>query len=94
MALLEAMSAGKAVIASRVGEIPNIIKHRQNGFLIDARDYRLLAAFIKDLLDNPSMISTIGLNARKDVIDNYSADKMVHQYCRLYDTILKNMRSR
>ena len=38
LAALEAMAMGKAIIASKVGAIPELIKHRQNGLLYDAAD--------------------------------------------------------
>jgi glycosyltransferase involved in cell wall biosynthesis len=49
--LLEAFSHDKIVFSSKVGEVPNIIKHNQNGYLYDAGKYKDLSKLIMHHLE-------------------------------------------
>ena len=88
ISLLEAMAAGKAVIASRVGEIPNILKHKENGFLINPNDMNALKVWLEYLLKRRDLIPLVGLRARRTVETNYSSNSMARNYCSLYQRIL------
>jgi glycosyltransferase involved in cell wall biosynthesis len=74
MALLEAMAAGKAVVASDVGAIPEAVQDGDNGLLTPARDSRLLAAALERLLDDAPLRARLGQRARATVEQHYSLD--------------------
>jgi glycosyltransferase involved in cell wall biosynthesis len=74
MALLEAMAAGKAVVASGVGAIPEAVQDGGNGLLTPARDSRLLAAALERLLDDAPLRARLGQRARATVEQHYSLD--------------------
>lgn len=61
-ALLEWMSAGRAVIASKVGCIPEILKDGEGGFLFDPGDVRTLAEKIDLLLSDTELARKMGQN--------------------------------
>ena len=52
IALLEAMSAGVACVATRVGGIPEVLRHEQSGLLVDAGDPEGLAAALTRMGDD------------------------------------------
>ncbi len=87
MALLEAMSCGKAVIASRVGEIVNVLRDGENGLLVDADDVEQLKKAIHLFVDNQPLIEKIGHTARETVVEKFSSRRMSHDYCTLYDSL-------
>lgn len=84
LSILEAMSAGKPVVASNVGGIPELIRHGQNGYLLDNFDIYQGAECIGRLLDNESLRETMGEASRKKVNDSFSLDKMIEKYEILY----------
>ena len=76
-ALIEAMSAKLPVIATDVGEIPEIIDDRKNGLLIKPRDSAGLADKIKEVLENDRLRNELGIQAHQTVLFKFELDKMV-----------------
>ncbi|HKF56936.1 MAG TPA: glycosyltransferase family 4 protein, partial [Blastocatellia bacterium] len=60
LVLLEAMAAGKPVIASRCGGLTDVIIDGDNGLLFDAGDEKMLAARLRELLAEPAMMRRLG----------------------------------
>jgi glycosyltransferase involved in cell wall biosynthesis len=56
----EAMSKGKAVIASDVGGNPDMIQHNQTGLLVPPGDIAALAAAMQQLIDEPALRERLG----------------------------------
>ena len=69
--LLEAMSLGCPVIASKTKPLEELIVNNFNGILVDFFDYETLSIEISNLLDNRKLRSTISINARKSIVKNY-----------------------
>ena len=59
-AAVEAMAAGKAVVASHVSSLPEIIDDRKTGLLVPPRSPELLAEAIVTLVDNPQLRNSMG----------------------------------
>ena len=78
MALLEAMSSGVPVIASRVGGVPKIIVNGKNGLLVQPRDPKGLAQAIKELFQDYPLRKRMGENAASLIAEKYN----VHDWCR------------
>jgi glycosyltransferase involved in cell wall biosynthesis len=76
-ALVEAMSAGLPVIASRVGGIPAVISHEQTGLLVPPGNAGALADAIRRLLDRPDWAQQLGLAAGRSVDSRYGSRSMV-----------------
>jgi glycosyltransferase involved in cell wall biosynthesis len=70
LSALEAMSCAKPVIASCIGGLVEIIKHRETGFLVAERDPENLSKTIALLLRNERLRTEIGLRARNFVIQH------------------------
>jgi len=88
MCLLEAMAAGKPVIATRVGAIPSVISHRSTGFLVEPGDVGGLAKSILSLLKNPSLSRQVSESAQRLVSQSFSDSAMAAQYLTLYQQLL------
>ncbi len=69
VSLLEAMAAGKAIIATNVGGIKEIIRNNYNGLLIEQKNSKEIASSINKLMNNKNLAKKIGINAKKTVLD-------------------------
>jgi glycosyltransferase involved in cell wall biosynthesis len=69
--ILEAMSAGCAVIASRTGPVEEVITHGKNGFLVDFFDPAALAASIDRVLRDREQTAHVRREARRTVVERY-----------------------
>jgi glycosyltransferase involved in cell wall biosynthesis len=91
--LVEAMSAGLPIVASRVGGIPDLIKDGQNGLLVPPADASALAKAISDLLADQEERIRMG-EAGKEMCHPYSVEAMVEQIDDLYKDLLANHSNR
>jgi len=71
---LEAMSAGKAIIASRNGGMKDMLFDTTAGMLIDPLDDNQIAQGIISLFDQPALIEEYGIRARQSVIRKYNKE--------------------
>jgi glycosyltransferase involved in cell wall biosynthesis len=58
--IVEAMAAGKPIVASRVGGIPDLVQHNENGILVPPADVPALAQSVNQLLDDPETAERLG----------------------------------
>ncbi len=65
-ALAEAMAMGLPVIASRVGGVPDVLRHNANGRLVEPHDIHGLVREISDLADHTERRHELGEEARRD----------------------------
>jgi len=86
-AMMEAMNAKLPIIASRVGGIPDLITHEENGLLVAAKDSLLLAKSIQRIISSPEERLSFGLRAHRSVITNHSLDRMIALTIQLYDQL-------
>jgi len=84
--LVEAMAAGKPIIASNVGGIPELVRHGDNGLLVPAGDEKALADSIKRLIRDPEEANSMGLNGRKRSYQ-FSLESMVEKIDGLYEDL-------
>lgn len=75
--LLEAMSAGCAIVASDTKPLHEAITHDQTGKLVDFFDHKALAEQVCDLLDNPKERKKLGEKARRFAQQHYD----LHSIC-------------
>ncbi len=84
IALLEALASGCTVIATPVGGAKEIITDGENGFLTPVDDPRALADRLKLVYGDPEMRASIGREARKTVLENYSIANCTSRHIALY----------
>ncbi len=87
-ALLEAMAAGKAVLATENGGAAEVVRHGRNGFLIDPRDTDSMAGAAARLLRSGSLREASARDARWTVAAGFTIEQMVEQFEQLYADIL------
>ncbi len=81
---LEAMACEVPVIATRVGGVPEVVRHGVDGFLYDVGDVSSMAEGCLAILDNPQLRSDLGQAARDRARRNFCASTIVLQYEDLY----------
>ena len=81
---LEAAAAGRSVIASRVGGIPEYIAQQQHPLLVQPNDIESLARKIETLALNWSLAKQLGEEGRKMVQDRFSMKQHLEQIMQLY----------
>lgn len=83
--LLEAMAVGRAVVASRVGDIPEFVEDGVTGILVEPGDPGALAAAILRLLTHPDEAKALGNQARARLLSRgitlkHSLEALTHLY--------------
>jgi glycosyltransferase involved in cell wall biosynthesis len=84
MAMLEAMAAGTAVVASSVGGIPETIVDGDNGLLAPPRDEEALATRLEQVLGDETLRARLARNARVTIEQHYSTEVVCGQLSALY----------
>lgn len=87
LAVLEWMAAGKAIVASRVGGLPAILEHGQEGVLVPPRDYAAFAQEIERLLDDPVERRRLGDAAQRRQRKEFRFDQTVALLESLYERL-------
>jgi glycosyltransferase involved in cell wall biosynthesis len=91
IALLEAMSMGKAIIASKVDGTREILRHKENGFLIETDNLQQnLTNSLLELSSKHQLRSELQKNARQTVKDRFNAADMTRQIEKIYEQVLAN----
>ena len=88
IALLEAMAAGRACIASDVGGISDIMKGQSCGILVPVGDFKAISDSVIRLMDDKYLRQEMGENARKTVSEKFSLDVMGNKVIELYREVL------
>jgi len=87
-ALLEAMSVGLPIVASKVPGNDDVIDHDQNGLLFTAEDPTSLTSELMRLLDDARLRESIGGRARLTVEEKYGMRHVAQQYIQLYEELV------
>ncbi|HEV8132068.1 MAG TPA: glycosyltransferase family 4 protein [Acidobacteriota bacterium] len=87
--VLEAMAAGKPVVASNVGGIPDLVKHGDNGLLVQPGSSHALKIALVEILSKPELRQHLAAGGRAGMRPEFSARHMVEQIHRFYDEIRK-----
>lgn len=91
MALLEAMAAGKPVVATRVGGNPELVEDGKTGMLVTAEDAKELAASLMRMLEEPTTMHFFGQTGAVRVQRQFSTHRMSNQYADLYSASLSTI---
>lgn len=86
--VLEAMAAGKPMVATSVGENPHVIIPGETGLIIPPADPSALADALRQLLRDPIRREALGRNARKRYEQRFEVQHMVAEYQRVYFEVL------
>jgi colanic acid/amylovoran biosynthesis glycosyltransferase len=83
------MAQGTPVVATRHAAIPEVIKDKKTGFLVDERDVEGLADIMEKILQNEFNLNKIRHEARKTIEEKYSIKRMVREVETIYDKITR-----
>jgi len=84
--LVEAVACGLAIVATRVGGVPEIIQHGINGFLVESRNHQQLAESILYLGQNRQKRQDIGMKNRKSA-EFYSLNRYINRVINVYNNL-------
>jgi len=87
--LFEGMAMGKAIVASKVNGIQEVIFNRENGLLVKPDDITEWINTVTDILNNSSTARKLGENARQTVEKKYDWELLAEQYHRIFKEIRK-----
>jgi len=88
VSILEAMSAGLPVVATKVGELPKVVPE-DSGSLVPPGDPKALADAVIGFLDRAGTMKSYGDNARTFVSQNYSAKVWFEKILSVYEAVLE-----
>lgn len=81
---LEAMAAGKAIVCTNQGGMPELITHRANGLLATLDDAGSFVAAIEQLIADPALRDRLGRAARAGVVATHAHTRVAQQAVGLY----------
>lgn len=76
MVLAEANACARPVVATRVGGIPDFVRHGENGFLVPRKDSDALAKRLLELLESPGLADAMGRRGRMRVLAEHGWDAL------------------
>lgn len=94
MAMLEAMIAGKAIVASATGGIPEAVAHEEHGLLVPPGDVSGLSQALERLMLDKAYRDSLGTAARKRALVEFTVQAMARRYEELYHRALSGKGSR
>ena len=87
-ALVDAMAASKAAVATTAGGIPEVMVDGETGFLVPTHDHRTMAARIVRLLKDDVLRARMGDAALRRARERFTVQKMVDGTAAVYDDLL------
>jgi glycosyltransferase involved in cell wall biosynthesis len=88
MAVLQAMAAGTAVIATRVGGVPYLIEHGQTGLLVNPQDLEGVTDAILQMVRDTSLRKRLAENARKAATERFHSLVVARKMAQVYRQVL------
>lgn len=85
--LLEAMSVGLPIVASRTAPVLDLICDKHNGLLVDFFSATDLAEAVSCLVNDKQLAESLGYHARQTILDEYSLDKCIPRQLSLMELV-------
>ena len=74
--------------ATNVGGIPEVLDHEVNGFLYEPDNKASLVKYMISLLDDETLVRTMGQKGRKKVLENFESSRIADKYLNWYQKTL------
>lgn len=87
--VMQAMAAGVPVVATRVGGVPEVVRHEQTGLLINPSDHDALAEGVIRVLRDKALAADMSERAKQFIYENHSATVMLDKIETLYYKLLE-----
>ncbi len=91
--LLEAMGAGKPVVATAVDNIPEIVENERTGLLVESDNVAQLVAALRYLIEHPDRAREMAQRGREKIESEFELDTQAAKYSDLYNRLLSEKRS-
>lgn len=92
VALIEALAAGRPVVAADVGGVRHVVQDGESGWLCRPGDAPALATLIKRALAQPDLAASLAQEGRRRVTERFGRDRMVAEHVALYQELLSRPR--
>ncbi|WP_107689192.1 glycosyltransferase [Coprothermobacter proteolyticus] len=89
LSILEAMAAGKPVVATAVGGVPELVENGLTGLLVPPDNANALAEALLLLAKHPELRQVMGQNGQKKAIDCFDISRTAREYEALYCKLLE-----
>ncbi len=86
--IIEALAAGRPVVATNVGGVPDIVDEGETGFLVRPRDTHALAERLEIIARDPKRRAAMGAMGRERVLGRYAVGRLVDDIDELYRDLL------
>jgi glycosyltransferase involved in cell wall biosynthesis len=86
--LIEAMAAGKPVVATAVDDIPELVNDGETGLLVESDNVEQLTAALAKLVDDAALRGRMGAAGRKRIEQDFDLRRQAEQYRTLYRQLL------
>ena len=90
---IEALAAGRPVVATRVGGVPDVVRDGEDGFLAQMGDVETLADRLATLAADTGLRRAMGECGRARVLPRYAVDRLIDDVDRLYRALLTARRA-
>jgi len=90
LTVLEGLATGAAILATAVDGTPEMIRHRENGWLVPARDQQTLAEAMLLLMNDQNLREQLGSNGRREAIARFSRERFATEIHSFYRGILES----
>jgi starch synthase len=86
--MVEAMACKKPVVSTFTGSIPEIVKNRVTGILVEEKNPVALSSALEELLLDKKEREQLGRNGREWVLENFEANKIARRLAGLYEQLI------
>jgi glycosyltransferase involved in cell wall biosynthesis len=90
VAVLEAMAYGRAVVATRIGGVPELVRDGTTGVLVERANHRDLAGALISLLEPPTKVAEMGRHASEVYAAGYTPEVHLDRLLAVYRGLVSN----
>ncbi len=88
--VMESLACGTPVVAFETGGVPEMVSHKQEGYLCPQKDTEGMAKGIDWILEDKDRRRSLSINARNKVLENYAYNVVAAKYGELYRSLLSS----
>jgi glycosyltransferase involved in cell wall biosynthesis len=86
--VLESFAFGKTVVATAVGGVPELVKHKKNGYLVEPGNVNQMTQAITECLRDDVFLERMGVAAYKTVKEEFDFESQSEKLIRVYNEVL------